>query len=83
MLTHSLPPSASKPVTHTSIARYLTSIEAAKHLRLSERTLSYLRAQSGGPPFIAISRRRIVYDVAELDRWARSRQFNSISEYAA
>ena len=55
---------------------------AAERLCLAASTLEKMRVHGDGPPFIQLTRRRIVYDVATLDAWARSRQFNSTSEYA-
>jgi hypothetical protein len=62
---------------------FLTTPSAAARLQLAAATLEKMRVRGDGPPFIALSRRRIVYDVAALDAWARSRQFTSTSEYAS
>ena len=62
---------------------FVTTPDAARRLQLAAGTLEKMRVRGDGPPFIALSRRRIVYDLAAIDTWARGRQFNSTSEYAA
>ncbi|KQW22836.1 hypothetical protein ASC80_05705 [Afipia sp. Root123D2] len=62
---------------------FLTTKQAAYRLGLSQATLERMRVRGDGPPFMAISVRRIIYDIDVLDAWARSRTFRSTSEYAA
>jgi hypothetical protein len=49
---------------------FLEGREAAAFLRVSHRTLQRLRQNGEGPPAIRIGRRRLVYGLAELQRWA-------------
>ena len=63
--------------------RYLTTPEAAAFLRVSKSYLDKLRVYGGGPPFLRISKRKIVYAVADLVAWAAARRHGSTSEYAA
>lgn len=53
----------------------LTSPEAARYIRLSERTLAYLRASGDGPKFIRLHSdgRGVRYRRADLDAWVDSR----------
>jgi predicted DNA-binding transcriptional regulator AlpA len=50
--------------------RLLTVRAAAAHLTLSKSTLDKLRLTGGGPPFMKLGSRRVVYDLDELDAWA-------------
>jgi hypothetical protein len=61
---------------------YLTTPGAAKHIGTSEGWLEKFRVRGGGPPYLRLSPRRIVYAVDELDAWARGRAFHSTSEYS-
>ena len=57
---------------------YFVQPEAARFLRLSERTLERWRLQGQGPLFSRFGR-RIVYPKDELVAWARSRTVSSTS----
>jgi excisionase family DNA binding protein len=56
--------------------------EAAKLLRLSERTLERLRLQGGGPLYVKAGR-AVRYREADLKAWIDARVVNSTSEEAA
>lgn len=58
----------------------LRTKEAAARVGLAETTLEKLRCLGGGPPYFKVSRKRVVYDLAELDAWARSKRFDSTSD---
>jgi excisionase family DNA binding protein len=60
---------------------FLTVKEAATYLRVSKSYLDKLRVYGGGPPFLRIDKRKILYAVADLDAWAASRRHSSTSEY--
>ena len=62
---------------------FLQTPEAAERIGLAAGTLEKMRCRGGGPSYLRLSPRRVVYDVAVLDAWARSRAFGSTSEYAA
>lgn len=49
--------------------RYLGTQEAARYCGLSHRTLEKLRISGGGPPFLKVTLRRVIYRVSDLDRW--------------
>jgi hypothetical protein len=61
---------------------FLQTPQAAERLGLMPGTLEKLRCRGGGPPYLRLAPRRIVYDVAALDHWARGREFRSTSEYS-
>jgi predicted DNA-binding transcriptional regulator AlpA len=63
-----------------SPASLLRTKEAAARVGLAETTLEKLRCLGGGPPYFKVSRKRVVYDAAELDAWARSKRFDSTSD---
>ena len=59
--------------------RYLDTVQAAKHLGLSVRTLNRYRVSGGGPVFLRLGG-RVRYLREELDRWAESRPRTSTSD---
>jgi hypothetical protein len=55
--------------------RFLTAAEAVEFLGLRNKAgLAYLHAQPDGPPFVRLTTRRRVYDLADLQTWAASRK---------
>lgn len=61
----------------------LTTIEAAKFLRLSHRTLERLRVQGTGPRYMKAGpgiRTRVLYKLDDLMSWVE-RKYSSTSEY--
>ena len=60
------------------MVRLLTQSDAAKLLRLSERTLERLRLQGGGPPFVKAGR-SVRYRESDLDAWIAARVVSSTS----
>jgi excisionase family DNA binding protein len=61
--------------------RLLTQAEAARVLRLSERTLERLRVSGGGPLFVKAGR-AVRYREADLETWIDARVVSSTSEEA-
>jgi len=59
----------------------LTQVEAARLLRLSERTLERLRLQGGGPRYIKANR-SVRYRECDLEAWIAAKVVNSTSEEA-
>lgn len=60
----------------------LTTVEAAKFLRLSHRTLERLRVQGTGPKYMKAGsgiRARVLYDPQDLSSWIQ-RKYGSTSE---
>jgi len=60
------------------MVRLLTQSDAAKLLRLSERTLERLRLQGGAPPFVKAGR-SVRYRETDLERWIDARVVSSTS----
>jgi predicted DNA-binding transcriptional regulator AlpA len=57
----------------------LTAAEAARTLRLSQRTLERLRVSGLGPKFVKL-KRRVLYQQSDLSEWVTSRIVGSTSE---
>jgi predicted DNA-binding transcriptional regulator AlpA len=57
----------------------LTAAEAARTLRLSQRTLERLRVNGLGPKFVKL-KRRVLYQQSDLSEWVTSRIVGSTSE---
>jgi len=58
--------------------RLLTQVEAARLLRLSERTLERLRLQGGGPLYVKAGR-AVRYRECDLEAWIDARVVSSTS----
>jgi len=61
--------------------KLMDQAEAAKVLRLSERTLERLRLQGGGPLYVKCGR-CVRYREADLEKWIAQRVVSSTSEEA-
>jgi len=61
----------------------LSVVEAARHLGLSKSLLDKLRLTGGGPAYLKLGPRRVVYDLADLEQWATERRRRSTSEGGA
>ena len=59
--------------------KYLIPLEAAEYLRVAVSTLAKWRTSGFGPPY-SYHGRRVVYDIAELDKWNTNQRVNSTSE---
>lgn len=46
-------------------------------------TLKKMRVSGGGPPFLVVGARRVLYAADTFDAWVRSREHRSTSEYDA
>jgi hypothetical protein len=63
----------------------LITVEAAKVLRLSPRTLERHRVQGTGPRYMKAGRglrARVLYDLADLTNWVEHK-YGSTSEYSS
>jgi excisionase family DNA binding protein len=67
---------------HHNQSSLLTQTEAARFLRVSERTLERWRVEGQGPCFSKIGR-RVVYRAEELDAWVNAQTRTSTSEVPA
>ena len=61
----------------------LTPREAATYLRVSKSYLDKLRVYGGGPRFLRLGKRKVLYRRSDLDAWLARRSFDSTSEYDA
>jgi hypothetical protein len=61
----------------TEMTRYLDEAAAARLLSVSRRSLQRWRGEGGGAAFIRAGARRVLYDAAEIERWAAARTFAS------
>ncbi|MEW9305478.1 helix-turn-helix transcriptional regulator [Labrys neptuniae] len=61
----------------------LTTNEAACFLKLSASTLTKMRLTGNGPAYLKLGPRRVVYDIADLERWTNDCRRRSTSEEAA
>jgi predicted DNA-binding transcriptional regulator AlpA len=58
---------------------YLSREKAAEYLAVSVKTLERLASDGGGPAFVQIAKRRVVYIKSDIDAWAASRRYRSIA----
>ena len=65
--------------TPLSTIVHLTPREAAKHLRVTERTLERRRDVGDGPPFVKIGS-SVRYSLREMEKWLEERTQRSTSE---
>jgi len=61
--------------------RLLTTAEASIYLRVSKSYLDKLRVYGGGPRFLRLGKRKVLYRKADLDAWLAGQSFDSTSEY--
>lgn len=57
----------------TTSGEYLTPREFARQYRVSERMVERWRLTGGGPPFIRVGPRRILYRAADCEAWLAER----------
>jgi hypothetical protein len=62
-----------------SAVRIVPTRDAAAVLGLSESYLNKLRIYGGGPPYLKIGK-RVLYDVKDLQTWARAHRRTNTSE---
>ena len=76
-----LPPQSSHTLVPPPESDLLTVKEAATLLRCSKSYLDKLRCAGGGPEFIRLGLRKILYRRLDLLMWAKSRRFDNTSQY--
>lgn len=70
--------------TPSPYEQFLNTIDAAKILQLSPRTLERMRVEGGGPPFLKAGpgkRSRVLYRYKDLIDWLSQRSFDNTSQY--
>lgn len=60
----------------------LTVSEAAAHLRVSKSYIDKLRCYGGGPEYVRLGVRKILYRRSDLENWARARRYDMTSQYS-
>lgn len=60
---------------------FLTTVEAAQYLKVSRNYLQGLRTTGGGPDFLRVSARRVLYSIENLDAWLKANTHSSTAEY--
>lgn len=58
----------------------LTQRQAAQAISLSVRSLERMRCEGTGPAFVRLSRGRVAYREADLEKWIAKRVVGSTSE---
>jgi hypothetical protein len=70
--------------TPSPYEQFLNTIDAAKILQLSPRTLERMRVEGGGSPFLKAGpgkRSRVLYRYKDLIDWLSQRSFDNTSQY--
>jgi predicted DNA-binding transcriptional regulator AlpA len=62
---------AHSPITSDPI--YIDEKELSRRTTLSRTTLQVMRRNGEGPPFARLSPRRLVYRLADVERWIEQR----------
>lgn len=70
-------------MTDTTPSAHLTPKQLAERLGVSERTIDRFRVNGDGPRFLRVGARRIVYPLAEVQRWEAGRMATSRAEELA
>lgn len=70
-----------KSETATS-GRLVMTKAAAEHVGYAETTFEKKRLDGSGPPFYKVGR-RVLYDLIEVESWARSQRCTSTAELVA
>lgn len=70
-----------KPAIASGSTDFLVVKEAAKFLHCSKSFLDKLRVTGGGPEFVRLGARKVLYRRVDLENWARSRRFENTSQY--
>ena len=73
------PSTRSKAGSLTPPRRWLRVRAAAAHLNVGVGTMNKLRIYGGGPAYSKLGA-IVVYDIADLDRWAEERKVRSTSQ---
>lgn len=74
------PPTVKQPAVISS-DMFVSVKEAAVILHCSKSFLDKLRVSGGGPEFVRLGARKVLYRCQDLETWARSRRFESTSQY--
>src|SRR5271166_3230313 len=70
----------SVPAEHIAPPRRMRRKAAAKYLGVSEGFLEKAAVRGGGPPYIRLSARLVLYERSDLDGWAAARRVANTAE---
>ena len=59
------------------VGEYLDEAALADRYLIPPRTAQRWRSTGGGPPFVRLGARRVLYRVADVERWLTERTFKS------
>jgi len=76
------PQAAQRRVTSPAKSEYFSVKETAIFLKVSKSFVDKLRGSGGGPEFLRLGRRKILYRRVDVENWARARRFESTSQYS-
>jgi excisionase family DNA binding protein len=62
-------------VSELAAEEYLTDPQVAEWLHVDSRTTLRWRTDGGGPPFVRVGARRILYRRADVEAWLAARTF--------
>jgi Helix-turn-helix domain len=60
---------------HVAPGEYIDEDGLSERYLIPPRTAQRWRATGGGPPFVRLGRRRVVYRVADVERWLAERTY--------
>jgi hypothetical protein len=58
---------------------YMRPVELAAYLGISPKTIAAYRLEGGGPEYISVSRRCVLYSAESVEKWLNSRKRASTS----
>jgi hypothetical protein len=64
-------------------SEYIDEDGLSERFLIPPRTAQRWRASGGGPAFVRLGRRRVVYRVADVERWLAERTYSSIADEIA
>jgi hypothetical protein len=64
-------------------AEYVDEDGLRERYQISPRTAQRWRSSGDGPPYVRLGKRRVVYRVADVERWLAARTFASIADELA
>ncbi len=62
------------------MSKHLKPEEVMQRLGVTRNTLQSWRTRGGGPPYIKLGHRTVVYPLQELQAWEDKRKFNNTAE---
>jgi hypothetical protein len=63
-----------------AMTEYLDEDGLYERYLIPPRTAQRWRASGGGPPFVRLGKRRVLYRVTDVERWLAVRTFSSLAD---